>query len=197
MKTHFESRDFLYDGSQLASLFAYQTWGLMGTSLVSWTGPCDITIHMVDAEDQRAKDLICGSKMVHFIAEIFDADLLSAVSFQRLMAAMIKDYLETQAPSVKQEIWLREGDDIYRVVDGKRKKLSISIATKSPVSTLIHFAVNVSNEGTPVPTCALDDFQIESETFAKAILALVAREFQGVREATYKVHPVGSYNPAR
>ena len=84
----------------------------------------------------------------------------------------------------KEIILSREGDDIY----WEGKKLSISVATKSPTSTLIHFAVNISNEGTPVPTCSLQDFKIAPEIFSKRVMEALCTEVQGMIEATQKVH---------
>ena len=78
----------------------------------------------------------------------------------------------------------REGDDIY----WGEKKLNISIATVSPVSALIHFAINIVNEGTPVATCALQDFNIEPQMFAEKILTALKAELESMDEATQKVH---------
>jgi hypothetical protein len=78
---------------------------------------------------------------------------------------------------------VREGDDLYC---GKNK-LSVSIATQSPVNSLIHFAVNVTNEGTPVPTVSLEDLHVAPELLAKEVMSLFCREVETMQIATQKV----------
>jgi hypothetical protein len=178
-----------YDGTQLKSLFAYLTYGVLGNSIVSWVGPCDISFeHMVDGEDLLAKSPIEGSEMLHFIIEIFDRDLFSGVALQRLFASIIRDYLqETAHIALGKNVLERDGDDIF----WDDKKLNISIATKSPVSTLIHLAINCSNKGTPVPTCSLEDLKLSPEIVANDVMVKFQREFESVLKATQKVRPVG------
>jgi hypothetical protein len=177
MKTLFTKTNEIYDGSQLRSLFAYMTHGLLGDSVVAWIGPCSVSFdHMVDGEDLRAQAKIEGERMVHFIVEMFDCSLLAAVAAQRLLASIIME-------SLKNPELHRDGDDIYL----KDKKFSISIATVSPTSALIHFAVNVVNDGTPVPTLSLKDLKVDPEKFAHDILEKFAKEMISVRAATQKV----------
>lgn len=185
MKSKFVEASFEYDGSQLRSLFGYLDHGILGDSIVSWEGPCEIPFdHMIDGEDLRDQSAIRGGRMVHFIIEFFPADLLAGVAVQRLFAALASDLLreKVQTTSVRESI-RRDGDDIF-VLD---RKFSISIATVSPVSTLVHFAVNASNEGTPIPTSALEEWSLDSRAFAETLMARFTREFETIREATMKV----------
>lgn len=175
-----------YDGTQLRSLYAYLQHELLGDSCVAWRGACKISFeHMVDGEDLLEKAAIRGSDMVHFIAEIFDAQLLSGVLLQRLLATIVRDVILDQT-SVKDLKLSRSGDDLY----WGKKKLTISIATKSPVSTLVHFAINVSNKGTPVETASLEDFKIKPDVFAKKVLEILQAEYETSVIATKKVRPV-------
>lgn len=177
MQTKYLETTETYDGAQLTSLRNYLTHGLLGDSIVAWVGPCDVALdHMVDGEDLRADARIAGDLMLHFILETFDTQLVAAVALQRLFACVVRD--ELAVPDLR-----RDGDDLFV---GERK-LSISIATQSPVNSLIHFAVNVVNEGTPVETCALNDFGIEPRAFAEKVMAAFAREYEGIRQAARKV----------
>lgn len=180
MKTKFIDTTFPYDGTQLQSLYAYLNHDLLGDSIIAWQGPCNIEFqHMVDGEDLKEKARICGHNMIHFIIEAFDQSLTAGVTLQRLLTAIVKDEIESQA-TVQLK---RSGDDLY----WDDKKLSISIASQSIRSVMIHFAVNVTNVGTPVPTCALSDFQINSTKFALSIIEKFSSEYQSIREATWKV----------
>lgn len=177
-----------YDGSQLRPLFAYLDHGILGPSIVAWVGPCNIPFqHMVDGEDLLAKAVIAGDEMLHFIIEIFDRDLFSGVSLQRLFAALAKDYLQ---PAALQQLSApglrRHGDDIYF----QDQKLSISIATKSPVSVMVHFAMNVTNHGTPVSTLSLEDLKLRPQAVAEDLMSLFRKEYISMVMATQKVRPV-------
>ena len=79
---------------------------------------------------------------------------------------------------------LRTGDDLF-YGDGK---LSISIATVSPVSALIHFAINITNENTPVKTASLGDLKVSHQSFAENLCASFVREIETIKEACTKVH---------
>lgn len=183
MKAKFLHVDEKYDGAQLVSLRNYLKHGLLGDSVVAWIGPCDVTLdHMVDGEDLVAGAEIRGGSMLHFIVEKFDCTLLAAVGLQRLLASIVRDELSASGEIGKG--LFRDGDDIY---SSDRRKLSISIATQSPVSSLIHFAVNVSNEGTPVKTLSLGDLKVEPKAFAEKILAKFCSEVDSIVEATHKV----------
>lgn len=185
MKAKFLPVTEKYDGAQLVSLRNYLKHGLLGDSIVAWIGACDVALdHMVDGEDLVAGAEIRGGSMLHFIVEKFDSSLLAAVGLQRLLASIVRDELAVSGEASVAKGLFREGDDIY---SSDRRKLSISIATQSPVSSLIHFAVNVSNEGTPVKTLSLGDLKVEPKAFAEKILAKFCAEVDSIVEATHKV----------
>lgn len=179
MKSRWIEQSMIYDGTQLRSLFAYLKLGLLGDSIVSWSGPCQVDFqHMVDGEDLLAQSKICGDHMLHFIIEKFDSTLFTGVALQRLLASICCDLLRQKGIET-----IRDGDDLF----WNLKKLSISIASQSPISTLIHFAMNVTNDGTPVSTISLSDFQIDPKSFANEIMDLFCKEIHSIQDATQKV----------
>lgn len=185
MQTFFIKKEFSYTGSQLRPLFAYQECGVLGDSVVAWVGPCHVDqANMVDFEDLIKGEKIQGDKMLHFIFEIFDRELASGVLLQRLFAGSVKDYF------FQQNIFLnRCGDDLY----WGDKKLSISIASISSVSVQVHFAMNLTNQGTPVPTAALiDDFAITEpiDSLAQKLMDSFSAEWLDIIKATRKVTPL-------
>ncbi len=192
MKNKFITKKNKYDGSQLKSLYAYENFGILGNSVISWVGACDVQLdHMIDLEDKIQNAKICGDLMVHFIIEIFDDSLLSAVAVQRLFASTVRDEIFKINAKILPKNFIREGDDLYFIKNKKRFKLSISIASKSIVSVQIHFAVNVVNSGTPVPTSCLTDLKIEPTSFSKSVMFIFSKEFESIVEATQKVRPLG------
>lgn len=189
MKTKFINKKFPYDGTQLRPLYAYEQFKVTGHSIISWIGSCSVSLdEMVDLEDKIVNSKIASDLMLHFIVEIFDVNLMTAVSLQRLLASQVLELLQNQ---IKNKFHLiREGDDIFWIKGSKKLKLSISIASRSAVSSQIHFALNVVTSGTPVPTCSLEDFKIDPVVFAKKIMDTFSCEFESITAATQKVYPL-------
>ncbi|RLF91350.1 DUF366 domain-containing protein, partial [Thermococci archaeon] len=79
----------------------------------------------------------------------------------------------------------RKGDDIY-VGD---RKLSISIATISPVSIKIHIGINVTSRGVPqdVKAIGLQELGIDPEEFMEESGRVLVEEFLKVRKDSMKV----------
>lgn len=188
MKTYFIPQEMAYDGSQLQPLYAYLNHKVLGDSILSWIGACDISFeNMIDGEDLIEQSPIKGSRMLHFIIEIFHTSLFVGVTAQRLFASIARDYLQAQAGSaLGREHLIRDGDDIY----WNDKKLSISIASRSAVSTQIHFAMNISTLGTPVKTTSLEELHLEAPKVAQDLMNLWQKEFGQIEIATKKVRPL-------
>ena len=184
VKTKILDQSITYTGEQLQPLWNYLEHGLLGDSLVAWVGPCQVTPdHMLDGEDLRQQARIAGDQMVHLICELFDFDLAGMVGVQRLTAALLLETLEQLRPDSPWTTALRQGDDLY--LDGR--KFNISIATCSARSSLMHFAFNVSNQGTPVPTSSLQDWNLSVDEVLEPLLERVQGEVESLRAATWKV----------
>ena len=183
MKTEYIKERMAYSGKELRSHFAYSCFDIMGDSLVAFSGGCEVKIgDLVDLADVKEKEGIYSEDMLHFIGEFFDHDLDRTILRQRLLIAIIKDAVAELSGSPV----VRRGDDIY---DGE-DKLSVSIATLSPVSGIIHTGINISSKNTPVPTKGLKDYGIETQAFAKTVLDRFAKEMEDVNVARCKVRGV-------
>ncbi len=177
-------RHIEYTGHQLRSLWIYDTFGIAGDAIAAFAGPCNVpTDALVDSEDRRAGSTIRAALMLHLIIEHFDRDLLLAVFRQRLLIAIIKDLLQQAAdlPELR-----RSGDDIFSAGD----KLTVSIATISPVSTLIHTGINIDPSGAPVAASGLQDFGIDHLDFAASLTAAYLAEIDSAAHARTKVRGV-------
>lgn len=182
MQHKFIEKTIAYDGAQLRSLYAYVNHRVHGDSIVAFAGPCNVSLeHMVDAEDFVVNAEIRSDKMLHFIVEIFNHNLTTAVSLQRLLVTVAQALLLE-----KGHVLRRDGDDLYM----GDKKLSVSIASRSAISAMIHLGINIENTGTPVPTCSLKDFGIEPAAFARDILQKFSDEYNSIIGATQKVRPL-------
>lgn len=145
---------FEYDGSQINPSWAFQEFGIYGSSIVTWIGPVNITpVNLKDFADVGLE--IKSDNMVNFICEFFDQqppNMRIAYLRQRLLVMIFREILTEYGVQTE-----REGDDIF--VDGR--KLSISIASISLSSAKIHFALNLEDKGTPgdVETIGLFDIK--------------------------------------
>ena len=175
-----------YDGAQLVAHWILAHTGIVGDALVAFRGACRVRdAEMADLADVGGPG-IAGDDMLHFLMERFeDAPLECGVWRQRLFAVVVAEALAARGLATR-----RDGDDLF-VGDGK---LSISIATRSPVSTLLHFALNVVDTGTPVVTAALADHGIDPRQLADDVLARFAAEDAGVRDARAKVRAKGEWS---
>ena len=149
---------FEYDGSQINPSWAFQEFGIYGSSIITWIGPVNITPdNLKDFADVGLE--IKSNNMVNFICEFFDqqpTNMRIAYLRQRLLVMIFREILTEYGVATK-----REGDDIF--VDGH--KLSISIASVSLSSAKIHFALNIEDKGTPgdVETIGLFDIKVDGE----------------------------------
>jgi uncharacterized protein len=182
----FETRllegDCLYDGTQLAPHWIYRRTGKLGDALVAFEGPADVSLdHMVDLEDVARRAPIASARMLHFIGEWFVDSLQVGVLLQHLFVNEVyEELLERGIRNLR-----RRGNDIYF----EDRKLSVSIATRSPVSVLIHAAFNITSEGTPIPTSNLGEMGVEVRPFAQAILDRFSRDYAIWETARVKVIP--------
>lgn len=185
---------FTYDGTQLSPLFIRQATGVFSDAVVAWVGPCDVLPSaMVDLEDRLQKQEIRSQKMLHFVGELFDLDLYATIALTRLLASLLQEHLQEWCPCTH-----RDGDDVYVVEAGKFKKLTVSIATATPVSTLFHFGINVIGEGAPVDAIGLAELGVaDIERFARRLLGAFKQEFLGIKIAARKVlsHDLVSRDP--
>ena len=149
---------FEYDGSQINPSWAFQEFGIYGSSIITWIGPVNITPdNLKDFADVGLE--IKSSNMVNFICEFVDqqpTNMRIAYLRQRLLVMIFKEILTEFGVKTT-----REGDDIF--VDGR--KLSISIASVSLSSAKIHFALNLEDKGTPgdVDTIGLYDIKVNDK----------------------------------
>jgi len=172
----------IYTGAQLRPHWIYEKTGIKGDSAVAFLGPCKVELeHMVDLQDRYASKLIEADDMLHILAEHFGATLFETVLLQRLLVFVVFENLILRGVKGLR----REGDDLF-IRDGK---LSISVATVSPVSGLIHFGLNVTNEGTPTKTASLSDLGVEPLAFVDELLKMYRKECVEVVDATVRVAP--------
>ncbi len=186
MEILFIDKEIKYTGTQLSPHWIYKNFKIKGNAIVSFIGECDVNLnHMVDIEDVINNEPIYSKKMLNFIEENYNSSLEEMVYKQRLLVTITKELIEKKSPNIK---IIRNGDDLYI----NNKKLSVSIATKSITSTLIHFGLNINAQGAPINAADLiEDAKIDNvELFAKELLKNYKEETEDIRLATCKVRGV-------
>jgi hypothetical protein len=172
-----------YNGTQLQPHWIYRNYGLLGDAVVAFVGEVNVTLDkMVDLTDVREKESIYSPRMLNFIVEHFNTNLELAVYKQLILMVSIKEELETY-----EIVTQRIGDDLY--ID--RAKLSVSIATSSVVSTLMHVGLNIETEGTPVKTAGLKQLGVpDISAFAENVMLRYKTELERIYEARCKVRGI-------
>ena len=184
MKTKYIDEEIEYIGSQLAPHWIYKNFMIQGDAIVAFVGECKVDLtEMVDIEDVINNEPIYSKNMLSFITEQFGIGLSEGVYRQRMLICIIKELLEKRGIFV-----VRNGDDL--MIDGK--KLSVSIATKSITSVLIHTGLNILSEGAPVKASGLtSELGItDIKDFAVEVMQKYSEELEDINYACTKVRGV-------
>ena len=184
MHTKLIDTEIKYIGSQLAPHWIYKNFKLQGDAIVAFIGECEVALtEMVDIEDVINNEPIYSKSMLSFITEQFNVNLVEGVFRQRLLICIIKELLEERGIFV-----VRNGDDL--MIDNK--KLSVSIATKSTTSILIHTGLNILSEGAPVKASGLtSELGISDiKEFAFEVMKRYSEELEDINLASTKVRGV-------
>ena len=138
---------------------------------------------MVDIEDVINDEPIYSKSMLSFISEQFNVGLVEGVFRQRLLICIIKEALEKRGFKIT-----RNGDDLF--FDGR--KLTVSIATKSINSVLIHTGINIDSTGAPVKASGLTSELgiVDIKELAQEILTKYSDEIDDIVMASTKVRGV-------
>lgn len=179
----FSPQDIQFTGRELCSHFAFRMFDLPGDSVVAFCGMCWVEPeNLIDLRERKRNQRIFSHGMLHFIFENFDQDLTRAIFRQRLFATIVQQ--ELQVRGVQNVV--RRGDDLFQ----GDSKLTVSVATLSPVSAMVHFGINVISNGTPVKTRGLQDLKIDPRGLALAVMEAYRLEMEAIEEARAKVRGV-------
>ena len=184
MQTKLIEEEIKYIGSQLQPHWIYKNFKMQGDAIVAFIGECEVKLtEMVDIEDVINNEPIYSKYMLSFITEQFNINLVEGVFRQRLVICIIKELLEKRGVFV-----VRNGDDL--MINGR--KLSVSIATKSTTSILIHTGLNIESEGAPVKAAGLtSELGItDIRAFAQEVMTAYAEELKDIELASTKVRGV-------
>ncbi len=183
MKTLFIAEKRYYSGSELAPHWIYKNYGLLGDAVVAFIGEVNVPQdHMLDISEAQDQSFIYSPLMLSFIVEHFDHDLSRAIFRQRMFLVCVKEVLEQLDIKVT-----RRGDNLFV----GRDKLSVSIATVTSISTLIHVGLNIETRGTPVKTCGLRELGVvDIQSFAESVMLRYSVEMEQIYEVRCKVRSV-------
>jgi len=183
LKSLFVEKTMIYTGEELSSHWIYRNFGILGDAIVTFIGEVNVARDkMIDLSESIDQSYIYSPSMLNFIIEHFDHDLNLAIYRQRLLIVCIMEELQQLGISVT-----RRGDNLFV----HRDKLSISIATATTVSTLIHVGLNINTEGTPVETIGLVQLGVaDIRAIGENIMMRYTREIEQIFDARCKVRSV-------
>ena len=182
-----------YTGAELRPHWIFERTRRFGSAIVAFRGPFEVaTSELVDLEDKSAGDFIRAREMLHFLGEFFGETLELTIARQRLFTAVVGDAIRAQLAPEQAARILREGDDLYWIAPEKsdpKRKLSVSIVTATPVSTLLHFGLNIDATGAPVAAAGLLDLGLDATRLVEEIFHAWETELESQRIARCKVIP--------
>ena len=184
MKTQLLEQEIKYEGWQLSPHWIYKNFKIQGDATVAFIGECEVNLtEMVDIEDVINDEPIYSKSMLSFISEQFNVGLVEGVFRQRLLICIIKEVLEKRGFKIT-----RNGDDLFY----EDKKLTVSIATKSINSILIHTGINIDSTNAPVKASGLtSELGItDIKELAQEILTNYSEEINDIIMASTKVRGV-------
>lgn len=187
MKSKFIKEEICYTGKELSPHWIYKNHNLQGDAIVGFIGECNVNLdHMVDIADVLDNSPIYSKKMLHIILEHFNMQLIEGVVRQRLLINIARDVIlsyMSENTRIK-----RDGDDLF--FEGG--KLSVSIATKSITSVLIHLGINIDANGAPVKAAGLEsEMNLKnSQQIAEDIINNYCLEAEQIINASCKVRGV-------
>ena len=184
MNTLFCDENIKYTGKELSPHWILSKFKLYGDSIVSFVGKVEVPIdNMVDVEDRINNEPIYAKSMLNFIAEHFDYSIKEIAMAQILLIQTIREvFIDEYSITLK-----RSGDDLFY----KDRKLSVSIATKSLVSGLIHTALNIDCSGAPVEASDINEMGIKDvKTLAQKIMKRYSDNIEKINFAITKVKGV-------
>ncbi|NHJ84846.1 MAG: DUF366 family protein [Asgard group archaeon] len=174
----FIKQEELYDGTQIQPLWALNTFGVSGDTMVIFRGGMRVSQkEMIDIKDiVRERDkgdiLISSDDCIHFIIEMFDdqpANLKVAYHRLYLLAQIVQRIIE-QELSIKLK---RDGTDLFF----ESRKLNVAIATSSNNSSKIHFGINIVSTGIPDYVRAIGLKDIKEDIDLEAIAMKIGDRF--------------------
>lgn len=183
MKSLYIDRTIKYTGEELSSHWIYRNFGILGDAIVAFAGEVNVARDkMIDLSEALDQSYIYSPHMLNLIVEHFDHDLNLAIYRQRLLMVCIMEELQQLDIAVT-----RRGDNLFV----HRGKLSISIATATMVSTLIHVGLNIETGSTPVETAGLAESGVtDIRALGENIMMRYIREIEQVYDARCKVRSV-------
>ena len=184
MNQLFSKEIIKYTGKELSPHWILKKFKLYGDSIVSFVGEVEVPIdNMVDVEDRINNEPIYAKSMLNFIIEHFDYSIKEIAMAQIILIQSIREvFADDYNIDLK-----RDGDDLFY----KERKLSVSIATKSIVSGLIHTALNIDCTGAPVKASDLNEIGIKDiKTLAQKVMKRYSDNIENINYAITKVKGV-------
>lgn len=190
LKTLYLNRSIKYSGKELEPHWIYRNFDIMGDAAIAFCGEVNVPqSFMLDQTDILDQAYIYSPLMLSFIIEHFDNDLNLALYRQRLFMIGMKEELEQLDIRV-----VRRGEALY----ANNGKLTVSVASSSNVSTLLHIGINIETAGTPVKTAGLAELGVKDiHSFADNVLLRYRIELEQIYEARCRVRGImPGHNPS-
>lgn len=183
VKTLYINKRMDYSGKELEPHWIYRNFDILGDAVIAFCGEANVSqSFMLDQTDILDKAYIYSPLMLNFIIEHFDNDLNLALYRQRMFLIGIKDELEQLGIPI-----VRRVEALY----ADNRKLTVSVASSSNVSTLVHTGINIETAGTPVKTAGLAELGVNDiQSFAENVMLRYRVELEQIHDARCRVRGI-------
>lgn len=183
IKTLYINKPINYSGRELEPHWIYRNFDILGDAVIAFCGETNVPqSFMLDQTDIIDKAYIYSPLMLNFIIEHFDNDLNLALYRQRLFLIGIKDELQQLGITV-----VRRVEALY----ANNRKLTVSVASSSNVSTLVHTGINIETAGAPVKAAGLAELGVNDiQSFAENVMLRYQVELEQIYDARCRVRGI-------
>ncbi len=183
IKTLYINKPINYSGKELEPHWIYRNFDILGDAVIAFCGETNVPqSFMLDQTDILDKAYIYSPLMLNFIIEHFDNDLNLALYRQRMFLIGIKDELEQLGIPI-----VRRVEALY----ANNRKLTVSVASSSNVSTLVHTGINIETTGAPVKAAGLAELGVNDiQSFAENVMLRYQVELEQIYDARCRVRGI-------
>jgi hypothetical protein len=175
LKNYLVRKELKFDGDQLQSRWAEETFGLKGESIVAFVGPFDPRPEIVAFAPSC--EIFRKRTMLHLVVEHSHADQEKLRLQQRLLVYVLKDKLNHR---LKGDLIQRWGANLFHT----SAQITVTFSSLTASSALIYVATNIQMGEPESKFWGLEDGYIDPMELAQAVMDQYIFEMEDMRRSS-------------
>jgi len=172
LKKHLVPEQLEFDGHQLDSGWARESFALDGESIVAFVGPFDPESGIVTFPS--ACQIFRKRRMLHLVVEHLHDDLEKLRLQQRLLLCVLKDKLDHR---LKGDLVQRWDEELFH----ESTQITVSTSMLTTSSAVIYTGVNIQGGDSESKLWGLEDGGIDALELAQVVVDQYVFEIEGTR----------------